>query len=152
MASEGGVPIWYEPVSAAKAVRATSALHMMHYISPNAEELISLAEALSSGPGRPRPTPSEAHKSQTHPSVSLRSWAGQSSSDGSAEAFADGSYRPFLNQGIDPSGSGNAHLGGRHWVRGLIGAFVLNIMVHSGYKPFPHYRVSWVIIIIVVAL
>ncbi|KAK9909674.1 hypothetical protein WJX75_005922 [Coccomyxa subellipsoidea] len=104
MASEGGVPIWYEPVSAAKAVRATSALHMMHYISPNAKELISLAEALSSGPGRPRPTPSEAHKSQTHPSVSLRSSAGQSSSDGSAEAFADGSYRPFLNQGADAVG------------------------------------------------
>lgn len=46
LAFTGSVPIWYEPVSAPKAVRAASALHMMDYISPNASELVSLAKAL----------------------------------------------------------------------------------------------------------
>ncbi|EIE24488.1 Ribokinase-like protein [Coccomyxa subellipsoidea C-169] len=52
LASEKVVPIWYEPVSAAKAVRATLALHMMDYISPNAKELTAMAEALISAPAR----------------------------------------------------------------------------------------------------
>ena len=41
------IPIWFEPVSASKAARAVSIMHCIDYISPNEQELIALANALS---------------------------------------------------------------------------------------------------------
>ena len=40
------VPIWFEPVSVAKAARATEVLSRLTYTSPNAQELIAMAAAL----------------------------------------------------------------------------------------------------------
>lgn len=53
MAAERGVPLWFEPVSVPKAVRATGALHRLHYVSPNAEELVAMAGAVRSVSGMP---------------------------------------------------------------------------------------------------
>ncbi|CAL8467484.1 g7022 [Coccomyxa elongata] len=61
LAEEGGVPVWYEPVSAPKAVRAAAALHIMDYTSPNASELVSLSQALAVTRQQPRQTPGTAH-------------------------------------------------------------------------------------------
>lgn len=41
-----GVPVWFEPVSVPKAVRATKVLSCLTYVSPNAHELIAMAVAL----------------------------------------------------------------------------------------------------------
>ena len=40
------VPVWFEPVSVPKAVRATTVLKRLSYTSPNAHELIAMAAAL----------------------------------------------------------------------------------------------------------
>lgn len=61
LAVEGGVPIWYEPVSGPKAARAAAALHMLDYISPNASELVSISKALENTRQQPRRTPGTAH-------------------------------------------------------------------------------------------
>lgn len=45
VAYASGVPIWFEPVSVPKAVRATRVLECLTYISPNAHELIAMAVA-----------------------------------------------------------------------------------------------------------
>ncbi|KAL3133069.1 hypothetical protein ABBQ38_006972 [Trebouxia sp. C0009 RCD-2024] len=42
------VPIWFEPVSVAKAARATAVLSCLTYTSPNAQELIAMAAAINS--------------------------------------------------------------------------------------------------------
>lgn len=46
LASDAGVPIWFEPVSIAKAIRATGLLKSITFVSPNEAELIAMAEAL----------------------------------------------------------------------------------------------------------
>ena len=46
MAAAAGVPVWFEPVSVPKSVRAAAALHLLQYISPNAAELIAISEAI----------------------------------------------------------------------------------------------------------
>ncbi|KAK9817037.1 hypothetical protein WJX72_008719 [[Myrmecia] bisecta] len=51
MASEVGVPIWFEPVSVPKSRRATSVLRLLHYISPNAMELVAMANAVRQAAG-----------------------------------------------------------------------------------------------------
>lgn len=45
-AHAAGVPIWFEPVSVPKSVRASKALGQLTYISPNAHELIAMALAI----------------------------------------------------------------------------------------------------------
>jgi len=40
------VPIWFEPVSVPKSVRANKVLSCLTYVSPNAHELISIAVAI----------------------------------------------------------------------------------------------------------
>lgn len=52
IASGSGVPVWFEPVSAPKSRRAAAALPLLRYISPNAEELRAMAEALAPLPGQ----------------------------------------------------------------------------------------------------
>ncbi|BDA42876.1 probable pseudouridine kinase at N-terminal half [Coccomyxa sp. Obi] len=73
LASDGGVPIWYEPVSAPKAARAASALHMMDYISPNASELVSIAKTLKATRQQPRQTSGTAHQGRPHHKASMGS-------------------------------------------------------------------------------
>ncbi|BBN07462.1 hypothetical protein MPTK1_4g03940 [Marchantia polymorpha subsp. ruderalis] len=46
VASDADVPVWFEPVSVAKSVRATGCLSSMSYISPNEAELVAMANAL----------------------------------------------------------------------------------------------------------
>ena len=41
--------VWFEPVSVAKAVRATAILHLLDFVSPNAAELRAMAGALRGG-------------------------------------------------------------------------------------------------------
>ena len=45
-ARAAGVPVWLEPVSAAKAVKAIPLLSYLTYVSPNAKELAALAAPL----------------------------------------------------------------------------------------------------------
>lgn len=40
------VPVWFEPVSVSKSVRATKVLKWLSYTSPNAHELIGMAAAV----------------------------------------------------------------------------------------------------------
>ncbi|KAK3273819.1 hypothetical protein CYMTET_17966 [Cymbomonas tetramitiformis] len=54
LAHSAGVPVWLEPVSAAKAVRALPVLRHLAYCSPNEIELLAIAKALeTSMPQRP---------------------------------------------------------------------------------------------------
>lgn len=46
LAHAAHVPVWFEPVSVAKAVRATKVLGCLTYTSPNAQELIAMAAAI----------------------------------------------------------------------------------------------------------
>ncbi len=48
MAHAANVPIWFEPVSVPKSVRASRVLNCITYISPNAHELIAMAVAIDS--------------------------------------------------------------------------------------------------------
>lgn len=45
LAVSNNVPVWFEPVSAPKASRATNILSLLDFISPNRAELISMATA-----------------------------------------------------------------------------------------------------------
>lgn len=47
MAGQGNGRLWFEPVSSAKAVRATGILHMLDFVSPNASELVAMANAVN---------------------------------------------------------------------------------------------------------
>ena len=46
MAHAAHVPVWFEPVSVPKSVRASGVLNCITYISPNAHELIAMAVAV----------------------------------------------------------------------------------------------------------
>lgn len=46
VANTARVPIWFEPVSVPKSVRASKVLGKLTYISPNAHELIAMALAV----------------------------------------------------------------------------------------------------------
>ena len=46
MAHAAHVPVWFEPVSVPKSVRASGVLNCIMYISPNAHELIAMAVAV----------------------------------------------------------------------------------------------------------
>ncbi len=48
MAHAANVPVWFEPVSVPKSVRASRVLNCITYISPNAHELIAMAVAIDS--------------------------------------------------------------------------------------------------------
>ena len=45
MAAESRTPVWFEPVSVAKAARSAGVLRLMHYTSPNQDELVAMANA-----------------------------------------------------------------------------------------------------------
>lgn len=47
-AAAGVALLWFEPVSSVKAVRAVDVLHRLHFVSPNAAELVALAAAVRS--------------------------------------------------------------------------------------------------------
>ncbi|XP_077216055.1 pfkB-like carbohydrate kinase family protein isoform X2 [Tasmannia lanceolata] len=49
MAAESGIPIWFEPVSVTKSKRVASIAKFVTYTSPNEDELIAMANALSYG-------------------------------------------------------------------------------------------------------
>lgn len=54
-AAAAGVPVWFEPVSVPKSVRATSLLPLLTYVSPNEAELAAMAAAARKlQPQRPR--------------------------------------------------------------------------------------------------
>ena len=44
-AAAAGVPVWFEPVSVPKSVRATGLLSLLSYVSPNERELAAMAAA-----------------------------------------------------------------------------------------------------------
>lgn len=101
LASTGGVPIWYEPVSAPKAARAVSALHMMDYISPNASELVSLAKALDAATQQqPRQTHGTAQQGRPQHRASMgSSTAADCSYDSSSKSQYLPSCMPFTTSG-----------------------------------------------------
>jgi hypothetical protein len=45
MAAESRTPLWFEPVSVAKAARSAGVLRLLHYTSPNQDELVAMADA-----------------------------------------------------------------------------------------------------------
>ncbi|KAI3426112.1 hypothetical protein D9Q98_008491 [Chlorella vulgaris] len=45
-AAAAGVPVWFEPVSAPKSVRAAALLHRISFVSPNRQELAAMAAAV----------------------------------------------------------------------------------------------------------
>ncbi|GAB4853923.1 hypothetical protein Ancab_018132 [Ancistrocladus abbreviatus] len=49
MASQSGIPVWFEPVSVAKSKRVASIVKHITFASPNEHELIAMAIALSDG-------------------------------------------------------------------------------------------------------
>ncbi|XP_057782965.1 pseudouridine kinase isoform X2 [Salvia miltiorrhiza] len=49
IAAECGIPLWFEPVSVVKSKRVASIAKLITYTSPNEDELIAMANALSSG-------------------------------------------------------------------------------------------------------
>ncbi|KAI8554318.1 hypothetical protein RHMOL_Rhmol05G0089200 [Rhododendron molle] len=49
MAAEFGIPVWFEPVSVVKSKRVVSAVKHITFASPNEDELIAMANALSCG-------------------------------------------------------------------------------------------------------
>ena len=56
-------PVWFEPVSAPKASRASGCLHLLTYASPNIEELVAMATAIAASRCQ--------HPSQSMPSLSI---------------------------------------------------------------------------------
>ena len=50
--AEANVPVWLEPTSVEKAVKAMGLLSMLHTISPNLSELEAMHKALPSRPGQ----------------------------------------------------------------------------------------------------
>lgn len=48
LAAQGSALLWFEPVSSAKAVRATKILDKLDFVSPNALELTAMADAVLS--------------------------------------------------------------------------------------------------------
>ncbi|KAJ6827683.1 uncharacterized protein M6B38_366380 [Iris pallida] len=49
VATESGIPVWFEPVSVTKSVRIASIANYITCTSPNEDELLAMAHALSSG-------------------------------------------------------------------------------------------------------
>ncbi|KAJ9135550.1 hypothetical protein P3X46_032720 [Hevea brasiliensis] len=49
VAAEYNIPVWFEPVSVAKSMRITSIVNNVTFASPNEDELIAMANALSCG-------------------------------------------------------------------------------------------------------
>ncbi|KAK9108811.1 hypothetical protein Sjap_016871 [Stephania japonica] len=49
IAAEFGIPVWFEPVSVAKSRRLASIAKYVTFTSPNEDELVSMANALSAG-------------------------------------------------------------------------------------------------------
>eukprot|EP00879_Flechtneria_rotunda_P029486 GHRR01031895.1.p1 GENE.GHRR01031895.1~~GHRR01031895.1.p1 ORF type:complete len:331 (+),score=133.45 GHRR01031895.1:946-1938(+) len=52
LAATAGVPVLYEPVSVPKSVRCVAILDAVTYITPNANELLAIAQAVSDQQGR----------------------------------------------------------------------------------------------------
>ena len=46
LAAHGSALLWFEPVSSAKATRATHILDKLDFVSPNAAELVAMASAV----------------------------------------------------------------------------------------------------------
>ena len=53
MAAEARTPLWFEPVSVAKAARGAGVLHKLRYTSPNQDELVAMADAARAARGLP---------------------------------------------------------------------------------------------------
>lgn len=53
VAAAGSVPTLFEPVSVAKAVRCVGTLQHLHYVSPNAAELVAMSDALQASRALP---------------------------------------------------------------------------------------------------
>ena len=53
MAADSRTPLWFEPVSAAKAARCVGVLRLLHYTSPNQDELVAMADAARAVRGLP---------------------------------------------------------------------------------------------------
>ncbi|XP_028077247.1 uncharacterized protein LOC114279222 isoform X2 [Camellia sinensis] len=49
VAAESGIPVWFEPVSVVKSKRVVSVVKHITFASPNEDELIAMANALSCG-------------------------------------------------------------------------------------------------------
>jgi sugar/nucleoside kinase (ribokinase family) len=75
IAGAAGVPVWFEPVSVAKSVRATAVLCHLAFISPNEEELVAMASAAAAKQFdiscSCSPPSSIAHQQQSQVSVQL---------------------------------------------------------------------------------
>ncbi|GAB4817082.1 hypothetical protein N2152v2_004128 [Parachlorella kessleri] len=56
-AAAAGVPVWFEPVSQPKSIRASQVLHLLTYISPNEGELVAMAQAVQRGTAQLEPNP-----------------------------------------------------------------------------------------------
>ena len=81
-AAAARVPVFFEPVSAAKAVRAARMLHRISFLSPNAAELATLAAEVrhfSACATRAQPTAAAGRSQPTERSSAFEErWEGQS--------------------------------------------------------------------------
>eukprot|EP00850_Spirogloea_muscicola_P004198 SM000018S03563 [mRNA] locus=s18:71647:74755:+ [translate_table: standard] len=74
MAARGKTPVWFEPVSVAKAVRAASILHQVSFVSPSQAELVAMAQALQQ-PELRTPLPSLTSPSAVFPTAAAHAEA-----------------------------------------------------------------------------
>eukprot|EP00850_Spirogloea_muscicola_P005766 SM000026S09015 [mRNA] locus=s26:925130:928204:- [translate_table: standard] len=74
MAVRGKTPVWFEPVSVAKAVRAASILHQVTFVSPSQAELVAMAQALQQ-PELRTPLPCSTSASAAFPTAAAQAEA-----------------------------------------------------------------------------
>ena len=76
LAQAANVPVWFEPTSPPKSIRAVPVLQNMAYISPNSNELIAMANGLRAAEGLPPlpgPQPTSAQPQDPLPETDRRS-------------------------------------------------------------------------------
>lgn len=89
LAAEGGVPVWFEPVSVAKAIQGVPFLSHFRWISPNEEELFAMAAALKGHHHQPSSTATAARGDDEPPSARTHSLDAHAAVAAAAEALLD---------------------------------------------------------------
>jgi sugar/nucleoside kinase (ribokinase family) len=89
LAAEGGAPVWFEPVSVAKAIQGVPFLSHFHWVSPNEDELLAMAAALSAHHHQGPSTTTLARGDDEPPGVRTHSPDAHAAVAAAAEALLD---------------------------------------------------------------
>ena len=76
------VPVWFEPTSPPKSIRAVPVLRSMAFVSPNSNELIAMANGLRAAEGLPPLAGPQLTSAQPQKRLSELDGRSSSSSDG----------------------------------------------------------------------